>query len=74
MAERQVLADVSGRIWKLESAPGQRVEQGATLLVIESMKMEIPAEAPAAGQVLRILVAEGDMVQEEQPLVVLECD
>ncbi|MBJ2155052.1 MULTISPECIES: acetyl-CoA carboxylase biotin carboxyl carrier protein subunit [Variovorax] len=71
MPEHNVVADVSGRIWKLEVAEGQQVEEGATLLIVESMKMEIPVEAPAAGTVLRILAAEGDMVTDEQVLVVL---
>ena len=71
MPEHNVVADVSGRIWKLEVAEGQQVEEGATLLIVESMKMEIPVEAPVAGTVLRILAAEGDMVTDEQVLVVL---
>ena len=71
MPEHNVVADVSGRIWKLEVAEGQQVAEGDTLLIVESMKMEIPVEAPAAGTVLRILAAEGDMVTDEQVLVVL---
>ncbi|MCR6475286.1 acetyl-CoA carboxylase biotin carboxyl carrier protein subunit [Variovorax sp. ZS18.2.2] len=71
MPEHNIVADVSGRIWKLEVAEGQQVEEGDTLLIVESMKMEIPVEAPAAGTVLRILAAEGDMVTDEQVLVVL---
>lgn len=71
MPEHNIVADVSGRVWKLEVAEGQQVEEGDTLLIVESMKMEIPVEAPAAGTVLRILAAEGDMVTDEQVLVVL---
>ncbi|QSI30325.1 biotin/lipoyl-binding protein [Variovorax sp. RKNM96] len=71
MPEHNIVADVSGRVWKLEVTEGQQVEEGDTLLIVESMKMEIPVEAPAAGTVLRILAAEGDMVTDEQVLVVL---
>ncbi|MGJ7603310.1 acetyl-CoA carboxylase biotin carboxyl carrier protein subunit [Variovorax sp. LT1R20] len=71
MPEHNIVADVSGRVWKLEVAEGQQVAEGDTLLIVESMKMEIPVEAPAAGTVLRILAAEGEMVTDEQVLVVL---
>jgi biotin carboxyl carrier protein len=66
-----VVADVSGRVWKVEVTEGQQVEEGATLLIVESMKMEIPVEAPAGGTVLRLMAAEGDMVTDEQVLVVI---
>lgn len=71
MSEHKVVADVSGRVWKIETAVGQQVEAGDTLLIVESMKMEIPVEAPAAGTVLQLLAAEGDMVGDEQVLVVI---
>jgi biotin carboxyl carrier protein len=71
MAEQSISADVGGRVCKVEVAEGQSVEAGATLLVIESMKMEIPVESPASGKVLRLLVAEGDMVEEGQALAVM---
>jgi biotin carboxyl carrier protein len=71
MSEHNVVADVSGRVWKVEVTEGQQVEEGATLLIVESMKMEIPVEAPVGGTVLRLMAAEGDMVTDEQVLVVI---
>jgi biotin carboxyl carrier protein len=71
MSEHNVVADVSGRVWKVEVTEGQQVEEGDTLLIVESMKMEIPVEAPASGTVLRLMAAEGDMVTDEQVLVVI---
>lgn len=71
MSEHNVVADVSGRVWKVEVTEGQQVEEGDTLLIVESMKMEIPVEAPASGTVLRLMAAEGDMVTDDQVLVVI---
>ncbi|ARN22764.1 acetyl-CoA carboxylase biotin carboxyl carrier protein subunit [Piscinibacter gummiphilus] len=67
----EVRAEVGGRVWKVEVAVGQAVAEGDTLLVVESMKMEIPLAAPCAGTVQAIQAAEGDMVEEDQVLVVL---
>lgn len=63
----KILADVSGRVWKIEAASGATVARGAILMILESMKMEIPVEAPHAG-VVRLLVAEGEVVAEGQAL------
>jgi len=71
MADHDVRAEVGGRIWKVEVAVGQVVAEGDTLLVVESMKMEIPLAAPHAGTVKAVLAAEGDMVEEDQVLLVL---
>lgn len=71
MSEHNVVADVSGRVWKVEVSEGQQVEEGTTLLIVESMKMEIPVEAPVGGTVLRLMAVEGDMVTDEQVLVVI---
>jgi biotin carboxyl carrier protein len=54
---------VTGNIWKLVSAVGDAVTEGQELLIVESMKMEFPVEAPHAGVVAAIAVAEGDHVQ-----------
>ncbi|MCX2860378.1 acetyl-CoA carboxylase biotin carboxyl carrier protein subunit [Paucibacter sp. PLA-PC-4] len=71
MSEVSITSEASGSVWKIEVTPGQQVAEGETLLVIESMKMELPLAAPATGTVARILVSEGEMVEEEQPLLVL---
>ena len=69
---KKVLSEVSGSVWKVEVAVGQAVQAGDTLLIVESMKMEIPVEAPAAGTVSEVLVAEGDTVADGQWLVRLD--
>ena len=61
----------TGNIWKIETAVGAQVEEEDVLLVIESMKMEIPVEAPAGGRVVEIRVREGQAVEEGDVLVVL---
>ena len=68
----KVLSDISGSVWKVEVQPGQAVEAGQTLLVVESMKMEIPVESPAAGTVRELRVAEGEAVSDGQWLVTLD--
>ncbi len=67
----EISAEVGGSVWKIEVSVGQPVAEGDTLLVIESMKMEIPLLAPHAGTVQEIRVAEGDMVEEEQVLLIV---
>jgi acetyl-CoA carboxylase biotin carboxyl carrier protein len=66
-----VLAQITGTVWKIEVQPGQAVREGDALVILESMKMEIPVEAPAAGKVTEIKVKEGDPVQEGAVLAVL---
>ena len=68
---RKVTSDVAGTVWKLEVQVGQSVAEGDTLLVAESMKMEIPLTAPCAGVVTDIRVAEGDTLTEDQWVVSL---
>jgi acetyl-CoA carboxylase biotin carboxyl carrier protein len=59
-----VQSEVAGNIWKIEVEVGQMVAEGDALVIVESMKMEIPIEAPAAGRVLVIRVREGEPVAE----------
>ena len=59
---------VSGTVWKIERQIGDTLAAGDTVMVIESMKMEIPVEAPTAGTLVKLLVAEGDAVTEGQVL------
>jgi acetyl-CoA carboxylase biotin carboxyl carrier protein len=72
MAKLAAKSDVSGSVWKIEVALGQKVAEGDTLVLIESMKMEIPVVAEKAGTVASILVAEGDGIIEGQSVVTLE--
>jgi biotin carboxyl carrier protein len=66
-----VRTEVAGSVWKVEVAVGQAVAAGDALVIVESMKMEIPVEAPAAGTVAEIRVAEGDRVAEGAIVVTL---
>jgi acetyl-CoA carboxylase biotin carboxyl carrier protein len=68
----QVDAHITGTVWKIEVGPGDEVDEGDTVVVLESMKMEMPVEAEEAGTVSEILVEEGQSVQEGDPLLVLE--
>lgn len=67
----KVLSEVSGSVWKVEVAVGQAVAEGDTLLIVESMKMEIPVSAPKAGTVAEIRTAEGEAVTDGQLLIIL---
>ncbi len=67
-----IKSEIAGSVWKIETKAGQMVEEGEVLMILESMKMEIPVEAPAAGVVAEILVAEGQAIAEEQPLAALD--
>lgn len=72
MARIEVKSEITGTVWQLSSKPGDRVESGDTLLVIESMKMEIPVITEDAGVVKEILVKEKDAVSEGQIVAILE--
>jgi len=68
----EVKAELVGSVWKITCKPGDQVAEEDTLLILESMKMEIPVTAPRAGTVKEIRVKEKDVVKEGQLLVVLE--
>ncbi len=72
MARSEVRSEISGRVWKLEARVGDRVAADDAILVLESMKMEIPVSAPMAGRILEIRVAETDLVEEGQVVAVIE--
>ncbi|MEE2767780.1 MAG: acetyl-CoA carboxylase biotin carboxyl carrier protein subunit [Actinomycetota bacterium] len=65
---------VTGVVWKVVAPLGTRVTAGNPVVIVESMKMEIPVEAPADGTVTEILVAEGDSVEQDDPVAVVEID
>ncbi|MCH2187935.1 acetyl-CoA carboxylase biotin carboxyl carrier protein subunit [Myxococcota bacterium] len=67
----EVLAEIVGSVFKLEKNVDDSVEEEDVLMILESMKMEIPVEAPTSGRVLEIRVNEGDTVEEGQVLAVL---
>ena len=66
-----VTAHIAGTVWKLECKVGDTLEEGDTVAILESMKMEMPVETEEAGTVKEISVAEGDNVNEGDVLVVL---
>jgi acetyl-CoA carboxylase biotin carboxyl carrier protein len=68
----EVAAHITGTVWKIPVAVGESVEAEQTLVILESMKMEMPVEAPASGKVSQILVTEGQAVEEGDVLVVLD--
>jgi acetyl-CoA carboxylase biotin carboxyl carrier protein len=65
-------AHITGTVWKIEVGVGDTVEEGDTVVILESMKMEMPVEAEDEGTVKEILVEEGQAVSEGDTLVVLE--
>ena len=69
---QKIYSEVSGSIWKLEVQAGQAVEAGDVLMIVESMKMEIPLESPTAGTVRELFVAEGQAVEDGQWLLSLD--
>ena len=67
-----VEAHITGTVWKIEVSVGDRVEEGDTVVILESMKMEMPVEAEDPGTVKEILCEEGQAVNEGDTLVILE--
>jgi biotin carboxyl carrier protein len=65
-------AEIAGNVWKVLVAVGQRVEAEEEVITLESMKMEIPVLAPAAGTIAELKVQEGDQVTEGDLMVVIE--
>ncbi|MBS0495285.1 MAG: acetyl-CoA carboxylase biotin carboxyl carrier protein subunit [Proteobacteria bacterium] len=63
---------ISGLVAAIEAAEGSTIEAGAILIIVESMKMEIPVEAESAGTVRKLLVAVGDQIAEGQAIAEIE--
>jgi len=68
----EIRAEMVANVWKVVVAEGDSVEDGATLVILESMKMEIPVIAETAGTVSALHVSEGDVVQEGDVIAVIE--
>ncbi len=73
MAE-EIRAEMVANVWKVVVAAGDTVEDGDTLVILESMKMEIPVMSEVAGVVVAVHVSEGDAVGPGQPLLDLSTD
>ena len=68
----EVKAEVLGSLWRIVAEVGQTVEEDETIMVIESMKMEIPVTSPISGTLTAILAAKGEVVQEGQTVAIVE--
>ena len=68
----ELRAEVTGMVWKIMAEVGDRLEAGKTVMILESMKMEIPVLVEDPGAVVEILVKEGESVVEGQPVAVIE--
>jgi acetyl-CoA carboxylase biotin carboxyl carrier protein len=72
MARIEVKSEITGTVWQIKMQAGETVASGDTLIVIESMKMEIPVIAEDGGTLVEILVQEKDPVAEGQVVAILE--
>jgi acetyl-CoA carboxylase biotin carboxyl carrier protein len=68
----EVEAEIAGSVFRIEKNVGDAVEADEVLLILESMKMEIPVESPCPGRVAEVRVAEGDSIDEGRVLVVID--
>jgi acetyl-CoA carboxylase biotin carboxyl carrier protein len=67
-----VKAHITGTVWKIEKPAGSKVAEGDTVIILESMKMEMPVEAPVGGTVREIKIKEGEPVDEGKVLAVID--
>lgn len=72
MARIEVESEITGNVWKVQVSAGTEVVEGDVLIILESMKMEIPVESPVAGIVHEVLVQPEDQVEEDQLLLVID--
>lgn len=72
MITTNVTSEVIGSVWKVEMNVGDTVQAGDVIMILESMKMEIPVEAPTGGKIANILVKPEDSVDEDQTLCTIE--
>jgi acetyl-CoA carboxylase biotin carboxyl carrier protein len=72
MAQTKVISDIAGKVWKIEAPAGSKVAQDDPVLILESMKMEIPVNAPRAGTVVEIYFKEGEVVGEGETVAIIE--
>ena len=72
MAKHNVESEVTGNVWKVLLEAGATVEAGDVIIILESMKMEIPVEATVAGTLVEVLVTPEAQVEEDQVLAVIE--
>ena len=68
----KIIAEVAGKVWKIEARPGAKLAADEVILILESMKMEIPVTAPSPCTLVELRVKEGDMVEEGGLIAVAE--
>ena len=72
MAKHEVESEVTGNVWKILLEVGADVAEGDVIMILESMKMEIPVESPAAGKLVEVKVSAEDQVEEDQVVAIVE--
>lgn len=74
MSHIEVKSEITGKVWKIEVKVGDRIEEDEPIIILESMKMEIPVAAPVTGTIVEIRVAEEDAVDEDQIVAIMAED
>ena len=74
MARIEVLSEVTGNVWKITASVGDTLAEEDVIMILESMKMEIPIEAPTSGRLVELLVKEEDSVDEDQVVAIIETE
>jgi acetyl-CoA carboxylase biotin carboxyl carrier protein len=72
MAVINVKSEIAGNVWKIQAKPGDRVDADGEIMILESMKMEIPVLSPRAGTIREIKVSEGEAIGEGQLVAILD--
>ena len=72
MARIEVKSEIAGKVWKVEAQVGNEVDEDDAIIILESMKMEIPVAAPSRCRVVELRVAEEDAVAEDQIIAIVE--
>jgi biotin carboxyl carrier protein len=72
MAFVNVKSEIAGNVWKIQTEPGDRIEVDGEIMILESMKMEIPVLSPKAGTIRVIRVSEGEAIDEGQLVAILD--
>ncbi len=72
MAVVNVKSEIAGNVWKIQAKPGDRIEAEGEIMILESMKMEIPVLSPKAGTIKEIKVSEGEAIAEGQLVAILD--
>lgn len=72
MATEIIYSEITGTVWKIQSQLGELLEPNASIMILESMKMEIPVLVSNSGRLVKLFVAEGEFVKERQELAEIE--